>query len=338
MLGVRLQYSHSMGRGENAGTGFRQPSALARGKDDLLYVASRSYDYRPEAKRITMLTVDEELVGEFSQGAGTAGEELNSSAPDGTMVWPSALSCDSQGNLYVVDEWLNRVSIFSPDGEYLSKWGEEGSGDGQLKNPMGIAFDKNDTAYLVDSGNHRVQKFTKDGKFLGKWGSFGAGNGQFNLPWGISLDPQGNVYVADWRNDRIQKFTADGRFLMKFGSSGKGDGQFNRPTGVAVDKDGYIFVTDWGNDRLQCFDPDGEFVTKTMGEGTVSKWGRTKLDANPEMWNERAIAQDLEREKLFWAPVDVKVDDQGRIFVLESPRSRIQVFRKVAPVFAGTRL
>jgi DNA-binding beta-propeller fold protein YncE len=158
------------------------------------------------------------------------------------------------------------------------------------------------------------------------------------MPWGITIDDDGNVYVADWRNDRIQKFSADGQYLMKFGASGTGDGEFNRPTGVAVDRDGVIYVTDWGNDRLQICAADGSFIAQLTGDATISKWGKDKLDANPEMWEERQMAQGLEREKVFWGPVAVEIDDEGRIFVVESARSRIQVYRKQAPYFFGGRL
>ena len=237
------------------------------------------------------------------------------------------------------DEWLNRISIFNKDGEFLGKWDiSEGDGDGEINRPSGIAFDKDDNLYLVDSLNHRIQKFTKDGKFLAKWGSQGSGDGELNMPWGIDIDRQGNVYIADWRNDRIQKFTADGEFLMKFGSSGSGEGELNRPTDVAVDKDGIIYVADWLNDRVQVFDTDGSFVTLLTGDATVSKWGKDKLDANPEMWGERDRAEGLEREKLLWAPSGIAVDDENNIFVCEGPRNRIQVYRKQSPTFAGPRL
>ena len=146
------------------------------------------------------------------------------------------------------------------------------------------------------------------------------------------------MYVADWRNDRIQKFSPDGQFLMKFGSSGTGEGEFDRPNDVAVDKDGIIYVTDWPNDRLQVFGVDGSFITVLRGDATVSKWGKDKLDANPEMWGERERSQGLEREKLFWGPSGVEVDDENRVFVCESPRNRIQVYRKQAPTFMGPRL
>ena len=43
-------------------------------------------------------------------------------------------------------------------------------------------------------------------------------------------------------------------------------------------------------------------------------------------------------EKLFSGPIAVEVDDAGRIFVAETGRSRIQVYRKQHPVFSGVRL
>jgi streptogramin lyase len=158
------------------------------------------------------------------------------------------------------------------------------------------------------------------------------------MPWGIAIDKQGDVYIADWRNDRIQKFTPEGRFLMKFGTPGSGEGQLNRPTGVAVDKHGIIYVTDWLNNRLQVFDADGSFITLRTGDATVSKWGKDKLDANPEMWEERKRAQGLEREKDFWGPTGVDEDDDCRVLFSESARNRLQVYHKQAASFANPRL
>jgi DNA-binding beta-propeller fold protein YncE len=310
---------------------------LARGEGDLIYVANRSYEYRPDGKRVTVCTVGEDYIGEFARGAVTAGEG-EASALDGSIIWPTSVAVDSAGNVYVTDEWLNRVSMFTKDGEWIGKWGTPGDGDGEINRPSGIAFDKDDVLYMVDSLNNRIQKFTGEGEFLGKWGREGSGDGEFNMPWGIDIDSVGDVYVADWRNDRIQKFSADGQFLMKFGTSGSGDGEFNRPTDVAVDKDGTIYVTDWGNERLEVFGPDGSYIAEMTGDATISKWGKEKLDANPEMWQEREIAQGMEREKLFWGAIAVAVDDAGRIFVLESARARIQVYNKQAPVFYGGRL
>jgi DNA-binding beta-propeller fold protein YncE len=303
-----------------------------------MYVLCRGSEFRPEGVRVTVCTTDEEYVSTFARGVNYQGpHEFNQE--DGSLVWPTCIALDSQENLFISDEWLNRISSFSKDGDYLGKWGEKtGSGDGELDRPSGMAFDADDNLYIVDSNNHRVQKFSKDGKFLAKFGSYGSGDGEFNMPWGITIDSHGDIFIADWRNDRIQKFSPDGTFLMKFGSSGTGEGEFDRPTDVAVDRDGVIYVADWLNNRLQIFDENGNFVDQKTGEAGVSKWGQDKLDANTEMWGERDRAQGLEREKDFWGPTGVTVDDEGNIFVPESARNRIQVFKSQSPTFAGPRL
>ena len=65
---------------------------------------------------------------------------------------------------------------------------------------------------------------------------------------------------------------------------------------------------------------------------------KTSWDANPEMWGERERAPGLEREKDIWAPTGVTVDDDFNVFVVDTPRSRIQVYQKQSSSFAGPRL
>src|ERR671914_405649 len=288
--GATFRYSHTIGRGEEAGTGFKNPVSVARGADDVMYVVSRAYDYRADSKRITICTVGEDYIGEMGNGARLGGELMDTgeNAGPGSLVWPTDIALDSEENVYVTDEWLNRIAIFTKDGDWVGAWGVVGQGDGEFDKPSGIVFDAEDNLYLVDTGNNRIQKFTKDGRFLAKWGREGSGDGEFNMPWGIDIDDVGNVYVADWDND-----------------------------------------------RLQIFDDEGGFITLLTGDATLSKWGETKLDANPEMRLQREIAQGLEREKFFRGPIGVTVDDQDRIFVVDSQRNRIQVYRKIPPYFLG---
>ena len=334
---MTFQYSHTIGRQESrSGNGFFNPVAIARGEGDRLYVLSRGTEtpvFWP-CKRVTICTIEEEWIGDF--GEKVHPEDAVPDAIDGALFWPTSVALDSQGNAYVADEWLNRISMFTKDGDWIGKWGTPGAGDGEINRPSGLVFDTNDHLYLVDSRNDRIQVLTKDGKFLSKWGSSGSGDGEFNIPWGITIDHNGDVYVADWRNDRIQKFSPDGRFLMKFGTYGQGDGEFNRPTGVAVDLDGTIYVADFKNDRLQVFDADGNFITKLTGEATMSKWGRERVESDPLALTGRQIAQGLhERERAFQGPIAVEVDDDNRVFVVECARHRLQVFRKQSSIFRG---
>ncbi len=316
-----FEYSHSVGRNEFAGTGFRNPVDFVLDADGVAYVLNRSYENRPDGVRITACTLDEEYISEF----GTYGEE------DGNFIWPSGIALDKDERLFVTDEWLNRVSIFTRDGEFLGKWGVGGSGDGEMDRPAGIAISADQTVYITDSRNNRVQKFTLDGQYLGQFGKPGKGPGEFDMPWGIALGKDGLVYVADWRNDRIQAFTADGVWQASFGRSGSNVGEFNRPNGVAVDEDGDLYVTDWLNNRVQILAPDGRFLVQLKGDHVMSQWGKDKLLSNPDMIRQRALAyvNDPSYETNFAHPCAVKLDGKGRICVLDHTRGRIQVYSKV---------
>jgi DNA-binding beta-propeller fold protein YncE len=331
------RYSHTIGFYAQNGRGFNNPVDVARGRDGVLYVLNRAgsdVELRMLYKRVTMCTLDEDYLGEFSSG-GTE---------DGQLMWPAAITIDAEGNVYISDEALHRISIFDAQGRFLGKWGVRGSGAGMFDRPAGLAFDQDQHLLVVDGLNNRIQRYTKDGRFMGQWGTGGRGPGELNLPWGIAVDRAGAVYVADWRNDRIQKFDAQGGFLASYGTSGRGDGEFSRPSGVAVDAEGNIYIADWGNERVQVLGPDGGFLAKFRGESGLSKWGESYFIANQDELEERRKANlepelslspidDLREEsasieKFFWGPISVKVDDQGRLYVVESCRHRIQVYRK----------
>ena len=328
-----LNYSHTIGLCTMDGRGFMFPSDTAIGKGGRLYTVSRGNTAETRTTRITAYDIDSGFFGTF----GAFGEG------DGQFKWPSAITIDSAGLVYVSDEYTNRINIFDSEGRSIGNWGTKGELEGQLDGPSGMAFDKEDHLYISDHRNHRIQKFTKDGKFLSSFGSGESGKGQLNLPWGITVDSKNDVYVADWRNDCIDKFSAEGEFLCKYGASGREDGQFHRPSSVAVDSEGYIYVADWGNERVQVIDPEGGFITKLRGAATISKWADDFLSANVEEADARAKS-DLEPpteqfggdpheesshiEKFFWGPVSVKLDDHDRLYVTESNRHRVQIYER----------
>jgi DNA-binding beta-propeller fold protein YncE len=317
------------------GRGFANPYDVAVSKDGRILVLNRCDPARQSAIRVGICNMDEEYLGEFGYGFGDG---------DGQFRWPVAMVFDSNENLYVTDEYNHRVTVFDIEGKFLNKWGTQGSGNGELDGPAGIAIDSDGNVYVVDQNNHRVQKFTPDGNYILQWGEAGSGEGQFNLPWGMTLDTQGNAYVADWRNDRVQKFTADGKYLATFGESGRGDGQLSRPSGVAVDNDGNVFIADWGNERIQVFAPDGKFLLKLKGQATVSRWAEEFFASNPDEVATRKTANlvpelpkhldtpyhvSSQTEPYFWGPVSVRLDSEGRMYVPETNRHRVQIYQKV---------
>jgi DNA-binding beta-propeller fold protein YncE len=162
-----------------------------------------------------------------------------------------------------------------------------------------------------------------------KWGEKGEEDGRFNLPWGLGLDAAGDVYVADWRNDRVQKFDPAGTFLAAYGAPGHGDGEFHRPSSVAVDRDGNMYITDWGNNRLQVLAADGSFRDKLLGDAGLSKWAAEYLPSNPDYMHQREVAKNREVERYLWGPTSVKLDADGLIYIVDSCRYRLQVYRRV---------
>ena len=309
-------YNYCIGAYGTSGRTFQNAYDFALGSGGNIYVINRGAE--GIGQRVTMLTLDHDYLGQF----GSYGYD------EGQFIWPNSIDLDIQGNVYVSDDYLNRISIYDKEGAFLSHWGQSGSGEGELNGASGIAFDPDDNLYVVDCNNNRVQKFTEDGKFLGQWGSPGSADGEFNLPWGICLDQESNVYVADWRNNRVQKFSPDGKMLVKFEGSLSGTGALDHPTGVAVDSEGDVYVTDWGNERVQVYAPDGSFVTSLVGDAQEpSPWAEVWLEASPAVVKARRRV-NLEPEWRFGRPVAVNVDDQDRVIVLESWRGRIQVYDK----------
>ncbi len=325
------------------------PNAIAVGKDGVVYLSDRSSDsnFFPRVHKL-------EIGGPFEEKylitIGLTGAE------DGHFMWPSSVALDKDDNLYVSDEYLQRISIFDEDGKFLSKWGTPGSGPGELNGPSGLAIDGDENVYVVDALNHRVQKFTKDGIFLGGWGHYGSGEGEFDMPWGVAVDDKGDVYVADWKNHRVQKFSPDGTFLLQFGRPAPGagerqypsyyprhidfshlqrlggadNGELNHPSHVAVDKDGDVYISDWANERVQIYTPDGEYFVSLYGDARqFSKWAQEQVNANPDVAKAIRRARHPEMAWKFQKPSGIGIDhERNRIIIVDQFRRRIQIYTK----------
>ena len=330
-----MRYLKTIGIKTNqpVGRGFLFPYDTTFSGDGRIFILNRGRVSQPVGTRIQICTFEEEYLGEFGMGKGTADDQFKV---------PVSMAFNSQDLLYLTDEVLNEIKVFDSDGNFVDRWGSTGIDGEGLGGPSGIAIDSEDNVYVVEQCRNRVHKLTSDGKSILKWGEEGVGEGQFDMPWGVALDSESNVYVADWRNDRVQKFTAGGEFMAAFGESGEGEGQFNRPSSVAVDDDGLIYVADWGNERVQVIGPDGTFRTMLHGEATVSQWAREWLDVNQDELQARnrsdLLIKELpphlrtpyhvgsQTESRFWGPVSVKLDQHGRLYVTEHSRARIQVY------------
>ena len=335
-------YVETVSHGLGGGRGFSGGADFAVGSQGSLYVIGKGTESRPFTG-VGKSTLDHRFIWE-DKGLDFAG---------GLSPWPTSIALDSEENVYISDDYSNRIFVYDKDGEPLGFWPEKEpvapepyspsrlgfdlymaklrgglDGDGEFNGPSGITFDEEDNLYVVDSHNHRVQVLTKDGKFLRKFGSFGTGEGELNLPWGIALDGPGNIYIADWGNHRVQKFSGEGEYLASFGRPGSEDGELRRPNSVAVDEQGDVYVVDWGNNRLNIYASDGEFLTAFYGDADkLPPAHQAQVDANPDIARGRQRA-DLSKEMPFARPTVVNVDSEGRIMVMESLRGRMQVYIK----------
>tara|TARA_B100000949_G_C14285065_1_gene453801 strand:- start:3166 stop:4164 length:999 start_codon:yes stop_codon:yes gene_type:complete len=325
-----LKYVTNVGfAADFGGRGFQLPSSMAIRADGVIFVVSRGKSSTKNSNGIQMVTKDHDFLGQI----GTYGAGL------GGMMWPTSVVLDGDENLYLADEYFNKVTKYDREGNPITEWGTKGSGDGQFNQPSGLLI-QDQLIYLVDSRNNRIQMYSLEGEFQGQWGSGGDGEGEFNLPWGISDDSEGNIYIADWRNDRIQKFDSNGNYISAIG--GGKTSVLDRPSDVAVDPDGNIYVTDWGSQRLLVLDQSGSILETKRGEADLNPWSVEYLSSQDDERKAResfvpvyqADTEDpsevsARMEPYFWDPVAVELDQDGTVYVLETGRHRFQVFERL---------
>jgi sugar lactone lactonase YvrE len=177
---------------------------------------------------------------------------------------PRLGNSDMCGWILVADSGNHRVQAFDSLGNFLTAFGQYGSGEGQFNNPQGMAVDGNGRVLVVDHGNNRVVALEFDGQTFAFQTSYTAG---FNLPTGITVSPGGQIVVADTGNDRIVLLDPDGTLAHVYEAPNDGSpGHFLAPRGVAVQANGVIVVADTGNRRVVSILPWQTFLPLVQGQ------------------------------------------------------------------------
>jgi YVTN family beta-propeller protein len=233
--------------------------------------------------------------------------------------YPTGVAVDSSGNLYVADQYNDRIQIFNSAGVYNSSLGVSGvfgSDNSHFDTPSDVAVDSSGNRYVADLYNDRIQKFNSAGVYNSTIGAgFGSDNSHFDTPSGIAVDSSGNLYVADQDNHRIQKFNSAGVYqstLGVTGVTGTDNSHFDSPFGVTVDSSGNIYVSDANNDRIQKFNSAGIYQL-TLGVTGISGTDNSH----------------------FHYPSGVAVDSSGNLYVADLYNGRIQKFNS-AGVYHST--
>ena len=221
-----------------------------------------------------------------------------------------------------------------------------------LVNPRSTAPDLNSTAAPP------VMEFDNAGNFLQGWGGkSGPGYQWPSNEHGITVDSKGFVWVvgnadgksnnpANLPNDnQVLKFTKAGKFVMAIGKSGQTGSNktevLRGATGLYYyGKANELFVTDgYGNSRVMVYDGDTGTFKRMWGA-----YGNKPLDAQdrpartaPAVIPWVAVSEVLHQ---FASPVhDVKVSDDGLVYVADRGNKRVQVFtpegKFIAEQFVG---
>ncbi len=192
-----------------------------------------------------------------------------SAATAAFLNYPTDVSMDASGNLYICDYGNQRIRKVNTSGIISTFAGSTGgySGDGaaataaKLSSPNGVFAAPSGQVYIADMGNNCIRKVdiagvittiagnTSSG-YTGDGGAATAAN--MNSPSFVTTDVAGNVFFSDMNNAVIRKVNTAGIITTVagtgvFGYGGDGGAAtaalFNYPTGVTFDPAGNLFVT-----------------------------------------------------------------------------------------------
>lgn len=158
----------------------------------------------------------------------------------------------ASGDIFVTDGYGNsRVHRFSPGGEYISSWGEPGTGPGQFSLPHNLLVLSDGRVVVCDRENFRIQVFTEDGEYIEQH--------HFHRPQAICVGKgdDSSIYLTETRPPEVQEGVPglglkirvlDQSFkeILNFGAgtSGVAPDQFVSPHGISVDSQGSVYVAE----------------------------------------------------------------------------------------------
>jgi len=275
LAGSPQNWGHSDGAGTAAV--FDTPKAIAVDATGNVYVADAT------AATISKITPD----GTVTTLAGSPASPGYADGPglSAQFHFPTGVSVDSAGDVYVADALNYAIRKITPAGEVSTfagspgkKGGRDGTGTAAMfQIPTDVALDSAGNIYVPDFGNQTIRKITPAGAvstLAGSPGQTGAKDGagsaaEFSKPMGAAVDAAGNVYVADSDNDTIRKITPAGVVSTLAGSPGKKGSQdgvgsaagFSNPIAAAVDSAGNLYVADSLNFTIRKITPAGVVST-----------------------------------------------------------------------------
>ncbi|CAL1543044.1 unnamed protein product, partial [Lymnaea stagnalis] len=160
------------------------------------------------------------------------------------------------GDLVIADTENHRVQIFSPDGNFKSKFGEKGSKPDQLCYPIGVAVTSADSIVVTDSVNAAVKIFSPEGQLRKSI----VQNTEIEFPHGVAVTRDDDIIVTDICRHCVTVLTPAGDVSHAFGSYGDGPREFDHPYCVTTNSSKQIIVSDTGNGCVKIFHFQGRLL------------------------------------------------------------------------------
>lgn len=323
-----------------AGDGGAPQNAIMHNPSSVAYSSSGLYIADTNNQRVRQITASGTIT--TVAGNGTPGFAGDNGAPaSAELFYPSAVTVDASGFLYIADRGNQRVrKVINGVISTVAGNGTTGySGDGgqavsaTLNQPMGLVVDSAGDIFISDFGNAVVRKVAPSGVIttVAGTGTPGyAGDGgqaiaaQLNGPMGLALDSAGNLYIADSANSVVRIVTPGGA-ISTFAGNGtlgySGDGgpaasaSLSTPVGLAIDSNGNLYISDSGANVVRMVTP-AQLIVTIAGTGAVGYSG----DGGPA------------KQATFNNATGIGLDVEGDVYVADSGNNAIRLLQLVSPV------
>ncbi|MCW3094164.1 MAG: hypothetical protein JWP81_5233 [Ferruginibacter sp.] len=232
---------------------------------------------------------------------------------------PWNVAVDALGNVFIADNYDNRIRKVAPTGVITTFAGNGSagfSGDGgpaisaKLSGPVAVITDKPGNVFIADYVNRRVRKVAPTGIITTMAGNGTAGTAgdsgpataaQLGYVSGVSINVAGEIFIADINYNKIRKVDLSGiiRTVAGTGIAGfSGDGglataaTFNAINGVVADVSGNLFIVDSYNNRIRKVNSAG-IVSTVAGNGGAGFSGDWSLATQAQIYRPNNVAVDL---------------------------------------------
>jgi serine/threonine protein kinase, bacterial len=260
--------------------------------------------------------------------AGGSQGDVDGTGSAASFDYMVGIAADAAGNLYIGDQFNEKVRKVTPAGVVTTFAGNgtyghiDGAGSqAEFYYPTGIAVDNGGNVYVAELGGNRIRAITPAGvvSTLSGTGMNGATDGGFGVatysnPTGLVLDPtQSFLYVVDASNNKIRKVDALGNVSTFAGSGALGSANgtgtaasFHYPYGIASDAAGNLYIADQKNNLVRKVTAAG-VVSTLAGSGTPGSADGTGTAAG------------------FSSPCGVAVDSVGNVYVADVGNDEIRM-------------